>query len=232
MSLLAEIKVFKMLPHECLRRLEHGATRIDPRNGAQIFSQGDPADSIYAIIAGDGHVRIGSGDRRGKRLMVEVFRVGDIFGEIGVIDGGPRTAGAYAEGRVGALRIKASTFMTLLAQQPVLGESLCRVLANRLRRTFMLMEDATFEPLEVRLARQILYLADLESRNTPDGVRVAGRFRQADLADLLGTTPRSIITILNHWRAEQKIIYDAHSAQVTLSDEGALRLLIERNDLR
>jgi CRP/FNR family cyclic AMP-dependent transcriptional regulator len=93
------------------------------------------------------------------------------------------------------------------------------------------MEDATFEPLEVRLARQILYLADLESRQTPNGVRVAGRFRQADLADLLGTTPRSIITILNHWRAQGVVIYDPHSAQVTLRDADALRRLIGRDDL-
>jgi CRP/FNR family cyclic AMP-dependent transcriptional regulator len=122
MNTLAEIAVFKSLPEECLQRLEREATRIDPRDGAEIFSQGDPADAIYAIIGGDGHVRIGSGDRRGKRLMVEVFRAGDIFGEIGVIDGGPRTAGAYAEGRVSAVRIKASTFMALLAEQPALGK--------------------------------------------------------------------------------------------------------------
>jgi CRP/FNR family transcriptional regulator, cyclic AMP receptor protein len=230
MSLLAEIKVFKTLPHESLRRLEQGGMKIDPRDGAQIFSQGDPADAIYAIIGGDGHVRIGSGDRRGKRLMVEVFRAGDLFGEIGVMDGGLRTAGAYAEGRTSLLQIKGSAFLALLAEQPSLGKSLCQVLANRLRRTFMLMEDATFESLEVRLARQILYLADLESRHTPNGVRVAGRFRQADLADLLGTTPRSIITILNHWRAAGTIHYDTQRAQVTLRDETALRRLILREE--
>jgi len=227
MTSLAQIMVFKSLPEASLRRLEQGSVRVDPHDGAEILSQGDPADAVYAIIGGEGLVRIGSGDRRGKRLMVEVFRAGDIFGEIGVIDGGVRTAGAYVEGRISLAKISAVVFLELLSEQPTLGARLCCILANRLRRTFMLMEDATFEALEVRLARQLLYLAQNGGRQTTDGLRVNGRFRQADLADLLGTTPRSIITILNHWRADGLVIYDAHRAQVTLCDQEALRRLID-----
>jgi CRP/FNR family cyclic AMP-dependent transcriptional regulator len=229
MSSLSAIAAFMALPSEDLGRLEQGATRIDISDRGTIFSQGDLADSVYAVLSGDGSVRISSFDHRGKRLMVEVFRAGDIFGEISVIDGGVRTAGAYAEGRLRLLKIKASVFVELLAGRPELGISLCKILADRLRRTFMLMEDATFEPLEVRLARQLLYLADRDSRHTSQGLRVAGRFRQTDLADLLGTTPRSIITILNSWRASNIVIYDAHSAHVTLCNETALRKLIDRD---
>jgi hypothetical protein len=61
----------------------------------------------------------------------------------------------------------------------------------RLRRTYELFQDAAFESLEGRLARQVLYLAEREGRPTPQGLRLAHRFRQADLADLLGATTRS-----------------------------------------
>ena len=43
----------------------------------------------------------------------------------------------------------------------------------------------------------LLYLAEREGRRTAQGTQLAGRFRQGDLADLLGATTRSIITILN-----------------------------------
>jgi CRP/FNR family transcriptional regulator, cyclic AMP receptor protein len=230
MTLLDEITAFKTVPRVSLCQLERGGIRIDPRDGAQIFAQGDPPDAIYAIVSGEGRVRIGSADRRGKRLMVEVFRAGDIFGEIGVIDGGARTADAYAGGRVSLLRIGASTFMTVLAAEPALGVSLCQLFANRLRRTFVLLEDAAFETLEVRLARQILYLAECNGRRTERGMRVTGTFRQADLADLLGSTTRSIITILNNWRTKGIVTYDTHCAQLTLCREGSLRALIEPED--
>jgi CRP-like cAMP-binding protein len=106
---------------------------------------------------------------------------------------------------------------------------LCKLLAARLRRPFTLFQNATFEGVEVRLARQVLYLAKLDGQPIEQGIRLAGRFRQNDLADLLGTTTRSIITILNAWRASRLVIYDVNRAQLTLVDEAALRALIDSN---
>ena len=86
--------------------------------------------------------------------------------------------------------------------------------------------DATFESLEARLARQVLYLGRREGRRTEQGLQLAGRFRQSDLADLLGATTRSIITILNAWRADGLVIYDAARAQLTLCREAELQRLV------
>jgi CRP/FNR family transcriptional regulator, cyclic AMP receptor protein len=224
---LASIAVFKGMTDAELGRLEQGSAILEPRDGATIFTQDDPADAVYAIIAGDGHVRIGSIDRHSKALMVEVFGAGEIFGEIGVIDSGSRSASAVAEGRVRLVKIRGSAFTAALARCPTLGDALCRMMARRLRRTFELFQDAAFESLEVRLARQVLYLGEREGRPTPQGVRLASRFRQADLADLLGATTRSIITILNVWRAAGLVLYDTDRALLTVQDVAALRAKIE-----
>jgi len=203
--------------HSCLR------FAVQCRSGV------DPADAVYAVTGGDGHVRIGAIDRHSKALMVEVFRAGEIFGETGVMNGGSRSASAVAEGRVQLMKIRGTAFLASLAACPTLGEALCRILAQRLRRTFELFQDATFETLEVRLARQILYLAEREGRPTQQGLRLTHRFRQSDLADLLGTTTRSIITILNAWRAGGLVVYDTDRALLTVQDVGALRAIIQVN---
>src|SRR6185437_4119547 len=168
-------------------------------------------------------VRIGAMSRSSKGLMIEGFNLGEIFGEIGVIDGSAGTADAVAVGRLRLLRIDNYTFLDTLNHHATLGANLCRLLADRLRRTFDLLQDATFESLEVRLARQVLYLARRGSRRTAQGQQLSGRFRQSDLADLLGATTRSIITILNAWRASGLVVYDPASAQLTLCREEALR---------
>jgi CRP-like cAMP-binding protein len=199
----------------------------DFRDGAQIFAQGDAADAVYAIVGGPGRVRIGAAGRDGKTLMVEILGAGDIFGEIGVIDGSVRTADAFADGTVRLLCIGAPLFLETLAAHATLGRNLCGMLAIRLRRTFALFQDATFESLEVRLARQVLYLAKRDGRRSEHGLQLAGRFRQSDLADLLGSTTRTIITILNAWRASGLVAYDGNRAQLTLIDEAALRALID-----
>jgi CRP/FNR family transcriptional regulator, cyclic AMP receptor protein len=229
---LASGTVFQGLTGEQITLLEQGGVPLEPRDGATIFAQGQPADAVYAVVAGDGRIRIGAIDRNSKALMVEILGLGEIFGEIGVIDGGVRTASAVVEGRLQLLKIRGATFMAALATCPPLGEALCRTMAKRLRRTYELYQDATFETLQVRLARQVVYLAMHESRPTEQGLRLAHRFRQADLADLLGTTTRSVITILNNWRAAGLVIYDTDRAQLTVPDLAALQALADADHAR
>jgi CRP/FNR family cyclic AMP-dependent transcriptional regulator len=227
MTALLEVAVFKGMDPAKLDRIEAGSRLLEPRDRTKMFTQGDAADAVYAIVAGTGHVRIGALDRNSKAVMIEVFAAGDLFGEIGIIEGGTRTADAVVEGRVRLLRISASVFLDTLHSEPMFGANLCRELAIRLRRTFSMFRDATFESLDVRLARQVLYLAARAGRRTEQGIQLTGRFRQGDLADLLGATTRSIITILNAWRADGLVIYDAARAQLTLCDEAALRRLVD-----
>jgi CRP-like cAMP-binding protein len=226
---LRAVTVFAGVDEAALDRIEARSRSLDVKDGAQIFSQGDAADSVYAITGG-ANVRIGTMGRGNKSLMVEVFGVGEIFGEIGVIDGGIRSADAFADGRVRLLRISSAVFLAALGEHAALGGNLCRLLAARLRRTFTLVEDATFESVETRLARQILYLARRNGRRTAQGLVLAGRFRQGDLADLLGTTNRSIITILNAWRISGLVAYDANRAQLTVTDETKLHAMISSTD--
>lgn len=223
MSVLSSIACFHALPAAALATLERGGFGVDPHDGAEIFPQGDPANAIYAIISGDGHVRIGSSTADAKSLMVEQFQPGDIFGELGVIDAGTRSASAMAVGHVRLWRIPAAVFMEVLNTTPEFGVALARMLTARLRRTYTLLQDATFATVEARLARQLIYLADLGGRMTEHGVRVPGRFRQVELANLLGTTSRSIISTLNAWREKGVVTYDTRSAQLTIRDTAVLR---------
>ena len=192
------------------------------------FPEGDAADAVYAIVGGTGHVRIGALDRSSKGLMFEIFGAGDIFGEIGVIEGSTRSADAVAEGRVRLLRINGPRLHGRAPQHPAVG---CQPVQHVCRRDCaghrILFRDATFESLEVRLAKQLLYLGRREGRRTDQGLQLAGRFRQSDLADLLGATTRSIITILNAWRADGLVIYDPARAQLTLCREEDLQRLVE-----
>lgn len=227
MATLVGVSAFRDIDASALERIESRSRLLEFRDGARIFAQGDAADAVYAIIGGPGRVRIGAVGRDSKGLMVEILGTGDIFGEIAVMDGGVRTADAFADGNVRLLRIGAPLFIETLSEHAALGRNLCGMLAARLRRTFDLFQDATFESLEVRLVRQVLYLAKRDGRRSEHGLRLAGRFRQGDLADLLGATTRSIITILNGWRASGWVIYDGNRAQLTLVDEAALQALID-----
>ena len=85
--------------------------------------------------------------------MVELLGTGDIFGEIGVMDGNLRTADAFADGNVRLLRIGAPVFIETLTTQAALGRNLCGMLAIRLRRTFALLQEP---PWRCRLGHSVI----------------------------------------------------------------------------
>lgn len=227
MKILTEIRAFKGMSDAEFQLVEEASQIVDLRDSDQVFAQGDPGDAVYAIVGGEGRIRIGAIGKQSKGLMVEIFKIGDLFGEVAVISGGVRTATAISEGRIRLARINAPTFLRLLGTSPTLGANLSRILAERLRRTYELFQTTTFDNLEVRLARQLLYLAHRDGLRSSEGLRLAGQFREADLADLLGTTSRSIITILNAWRSSGVVAYDTRRAVLTICREADLRMILE-----
>jgi CRP/FNR family cyclic AMP-dependent transcriptional regulator len=150
---------------------------------------------------------------------------GDPSGSVYAISGGDGHI------RIGAMdRLGEALMVEVHRAGEIFGE--IGMLAQRLRRTYELFQDAAFETLKVRLARQELYLAASEGRATQQGLRLTHRLRQADLADLLGATTRSIITILNAWRTAGLVVYDTDRALLTVKDIAAMRAIVEANQKR
>ena len=145
LPLLDQIGAFRDMAQIERDRLERASTVLQPRDGSEIFSQGDPADAVYAIVGGEGHVRFEAADPSSKTSMVAVSKQGDIFGEVGVIDGSARTSAAVVEGRVCLARIPASSFLAALSSSAGLGHVVCHMLARRLQWTVTLFQDASFE---------------------------------------------------------------------------------------
>ncbi|HKM61885.1 MAG TPA: Crp/Fnr family transcriptional regulator [Acidisphaera sp.] len=188
------------------------------------FHRGEDGSKAYLIL--NGMVRISTLGESGKRIVVEIFREHELFGELGVIDNAARTADAIAYGPAELLVIPNTAFNLLLDNSAAFGKHILRMVTKRLRRTYSLLEDASLLNLELRLAKQVLYLMGLGATGG-QRVRIHSRMHQEDLADLLGATSRSIITILNKWRTEQLATFDGKSAQLTILDLDRFRALVE-----
>lgn len=207
--------MFKDVPRADLMPAIRRARILDYRNDEIIFARGDPGDRAFLIISG--LVRIGTLGEDGKRVTVEILREQEVFGELGVIDRKPRVADALAMGPTKIAAISAREFLELLSRSPVFAVNVLRLTTARLRRCYTLFEDASLTNLEHRFARQVLYLMRLGAAGDRR-VRIYSRLHQGDLADLLGTTPRSIINILNKWRSDGLVEFDGRAAQLTILD--------------
>lgn len=220
-----EAALFRGVEPGELARLLGSATRANLADEHTIFSRGDPSNSIYLILAGA--VRISTLASSGKRIVVEIFQRGDVFGEIAAIDAGLRTADASAMGPVELLTISGGAFRETIESSAKLANNLLRMVIDRLRRTYSLLEDASLRSLEQRLVKQVLYLARLGTSGGETKVRLQSRMHQDDLADLLGVTTRSIINVLNKWRSDGLVTFDGRTAQLTIVDMQRFRDLLE-----
>jgi CRP-like cAMP-binding protein len=125
-NVLAEIPLFNGLSGRDLRRIAALATIRRFHEQTEIIRAGEPGDAMYVVL--DGSVTV---HRRGLRRVE--LGMGSVFGEMSLLDGGPRSASVYASEPVTCLRIARPRFAKLLRAEPGIAIALLEELAARLR---------------------------------------------------------------------------------------------------
>lgn len=125
---LARVPLFSRLSKRSLRRVADLAEEVRFMEGARVVEEGEPGDAFYAILEGQAKAV----DKRGK--MVNRLLPGDFFGEIALLDGGPRTATVVAETPLVVLEVRRKGFVRLLAADPSITVRLLEHAAAMLRR--------------------------------------------------------------------------------------------------
>jgi len=101
--------------------------------GDTIFNFGDPGNALYIVRSGE--VEIFVRNNEGEKIILETAQPGDVFGEVSMLDNGPRTAWVAAISDVEVLRIDRVHFLDYVRQYPPAALNLLSVAARRLRKT-------------------------------------------------------------------------------------------------
>jgi CRP-like cAMP-binding protein len=125
-DVLATIPLFAGLSRRHLGKIAATATVRTIAGGSAIIRAGEPGDAFYVLLDGRVSVR-----RRG--LPAISLGVNSFFGELALLDSGPRTATVVADGPVVCLMIPQSRFLRLLRSEPAIALAILREVAGRLR---------------------------------------------------------------------------------------------------
>jgi CRP-like cAMP-binding protein len=216
----------RLAPHE-LRELLSLATIERLRADDAVFHKGDPGDRLYAILSG--RVRINTVSRDGKEILLNILEPGEVFGEIAVLDGKMRTAGARAMVPTELVRIGRAEFLPFLERHPRLCLRLIEVLCERLRWTSDIIEDTIFLDIQRRLSKRLLTLIERQGRPVETGVKIDMKLSQEDLANMLGVTRESVNKGLR--ALEERDIISRQGRYIVVHDIEALKKLLDREDL-
>src|SRR3569832_307699 len=125
--------------------------------GEMLFQKGDAGDALFGVRRGQ--IRIETGASDGSRLTLNFLGLGDLFGEVAVLDGQSRTADAAAGEPTELFVLRRNDFLAFLEREPGVAVKLIMLLCQRIRWMSERMEESVLQPLPVRLARRLCALA-------------------------------------------------------------------------
>jgi CRP/FNR family transcriptional regulator, cyclic AMP receptor protein len=161
-----------------------------------IFGRGDAGREIYLVVSG--RVRLSVLTAEGRELSFAHAEPGAIFGEIAMLDGGPRSADATAVGKVTALSLSKPAFKRLVDTRPIVGDAAIRFLCSRVREADQQLEAIALYPIEGRLARFFLAAARQVKPDAEEGrITIELPMSQSELALLIGASRPKVNTALS-----------------------------------
>jgi CRP/FNR family cyclic AMP-dependent transcriptional regulator len=211
---LKRIPIFRELEAGALVEIAQIARAKVYKPRVQVFQQGDLSDSVFIIQSG--YLKVAVSSPGGSLSTLAVMGVGEIFGELSLLDGGPRSATVTAMSRTDLLVIDREPFLHLLEAQPRVAIAIMGVLARRLRRVSERSDDLTGMRVSNRLAKQLLSLAENHGvRVGPSRLRLGVKMSQRELGELVGATRESVNKHLRAWQEESVVTEESGYLVIT-----------------
>jgi CRP-like cAMP-binding protein len=173
-----------------------GKSRHEYSSGESIFSQGDPANSVYYILSGK--VKLTVVSMNGKEAVIAHLPATSFFGEASLAGETHRVASASALETSTIVRIDKTAMQDLLHREPQFAEQFLAHLLSRNNRMQADLVDHLFNSSEKRLARLLMLMANFGQASKP--IPVIAKISQETLAEMIGTTRSRVSFFLNRFR--------------------------------
>jgi len=215
-GLLERSPLFALMDERSRRELVAHAVPRGFGAGDPICRLGDPGVSMMAVIAGT--VRISLPTANGKDIILVDLPPGELFGEIALLDGKPRSASATALTKCELLVLERRHVIPFLEQNPAVCLKLMEMLCARIRHSDERMADIAFFDLPTRLAKVLL--------NYPAKTRDATRLSlsQTELAEMAGGTRENVNRCLRDW--QRRGIVESRAGWTIILKADELRRLV------
>jgi CRP/FNR family cyclic AMP-dependent transcriptional regulator len=174
------------------------------RENQVVYSQGDPADSVFYVHRGKVKVTVMS--KRGREAIVAIRGPDEFCGE-GALTGKPlRLATVKTMSKCEIIRLEKEIMVRLLHQAPEFADYFLDHLLTRTARVEADLVDQLFNSSEMRLARALLLLANFGNDLGQEPMPV--KVNQETLAALIGTTRPRVSVFMNKFRKMGLIKYN------------------------
>ena len=158
-EILAQTAFFAETPADVLSAISAQAQVRTLQRGDVLFNEGDTPDALFVVLSGRIAIAIGNKPLDSRESMLALMETGDLFGELGMLDKGPRSAMARAIESSSVLRIAYEPVLEQINSAPNMLWGVIKLLASRLRVMDEVLADSVFLDVTGRTAKRLLELS-------------------------------------------------------------------------
>ena len=216
----AELRGFlgALSPEDTAALRSLGVVRSFPR-GSALFHQRQEPDRVLVVLSGTVRLSVVSDD--GHEVILALRGPGDLLGELGVLDGQPRSATAISATAVEAVALSAASFRAFLEARPKVALVILRMLSTRLRDADMKRVEFGAQDSMSRVAARIVELSERFGEEHDGVVVIDLPISQEELAAWTGCSRDSVVKALQSMRGLGWI--ETERRRITVRDAEALR---------
>lgn len=190
-SILENSPLFHGLDGAALDGLMRLARPVTLKPGKTLFMQGDPSEGCYIIL--EGVLKICAVSEDGEEALLSVVDAGDIIGEMGLIDGIPRSASVEALKCCSLAYLSTRDFTRFAKEKPAVYQHMLKIVCARLRASNDAFAAYQLLPISGRIARVLLRLAEGFGEPLNGGrILIRQNLTQAELAKMSGATRENV----------------------------------------
>ena len=195
LNLIRNHFLFSHLGAGALQQLANRMTRKTVRRGAVIFAKDDPGVGLIGVIRGSVKISVVAAD--GREAVLNIMNAGEVFGEMALLDGRPRSADATAMTDCELFSIDRSAFVSIVRADPDVALKIIEVLCARVRLSSERVQDVMYLNAPARLAKSLLRLAP--KRAAPGSPRKAA-ITQKEISQMIGLSREMTNKQLRIWQ--------------------------------
>jgi CRP-like cAMP-binding protein len=192
-DLLGETELFGSLDERVRLWLAERASQRGYRRGQVVFVQDERGERMFVVAQGE--VRLLIRSPHGDEVELSRRSRGEAFGEVALLDGGPRSATAEAITPATLIGIARDDLVKLLRSEELVVDAFLHLLGGLVRRANDLSSALVFRDVRSRVAGKLLELVAWDPE-APAAALVASHVSQSDLAQMVGGARQTVNQVL------------------------------------
>jgi CRP-like cAMP-binding protein len=218
---LAAIPLFAGLRQPELEALAQRMRQRRYKEDEAIFHRDDPGAAMYVILSG--RVKIHNEGVDGTDIIITVFKGGEFFGELPLLDGSERSADATTMEPTELLMLTRGDLEDAIQRHPRIALNMLASLATRIRVSNVSIESLSALDVKGRVARVLLDLSERHGEAVNGGTRINAKLTQSELAAIVGASRESVNKEIGKFRRRGIVDYDQDKQHLILKKPQELR---------